>query len=218
MGDVALDAETSHQLELGLEWRRADAYLAPRAFYYRIDDYIQGVPATDPVVRMVSAANGHPTPLRFANVEAEIYGLDAEAGAALGRRWRLHGVLSVVRGARRDIDDNLYRIAPPNLTLALTHHRPRWSLTAESVLYAGQERVADSNDEQETGGYGLLNLSGRYRTAGGVELTAGVANLLDKAYAPHLNGPNRVVDSDVPVGARIPGRGRSVYAGVAVRW
>jgi iron complex outermembrane receptor protein len=48
--------------------------------------------------------------------------------------------------------------------------------------------------------------------AGGVELA--LENLSDGRYADHLAGVNRVSGSDVPVGVRIAGAGRSVAVSV----
>ena len=78
MGTIDLEPEVSHQVELGLDWRIRRFYLAPRGFYRRVDDYIQGTPVTDPVVIAVSTANGDATPLQFSNVNAEFYGVDVD--------------------------------------------------------------------------------------------------------------------------------------------
>ena len=158
VGDVALDPERAWQFELGLTWRRDALYLAPRAFYHHIDDYIQGVPAADPVVRMVAMMNGDPTPLRFANVDARLWGLDTDFGAQLAPHWFIDGILSWVQGERRDIDDDLFRIAPLNALLDLSYRRERWSATIEGVFYARQRDVSRTNDETPSAGYALLNL------------------------------------------------------------
>jgi iron complex outermembrane receptor protein len=47
---------------------------------------------------------------------------------------------------------------------------------------------------------------------------AGVNNLFDTRYSDHLNGYNRVRDSDVALGERLPGPGRSLFARVHYSW
>jgi len=48
-------------------------------------------------------------------------------------------------------------------------------------------------------------------------LTAGVNNLFDRGYANHLGGFNRAAgDTDVAVGDRLPGIGRSGYININV--
>jgi iron complex outermembrane receptor protein len=222
VGNLELDPELAYQVELSLNWQTRDLYLIPHIFYRRVNDYIQGTPVSDPVVLAVSTANGDPSPLQFNNVEAEFYGVDLEAGYALTESWHADALLSLVRGERRDIDDNLYRIAPPNATVAMSYIQPRWSASVEGEFYAKQDKVSQTNEETPSAGYGLLNLFGQYtlyeahRTT--TTLRAGIDNVLDKTYQPHLNGTNRVRNSDVPVGERQPGPGRNFYARLNVEF
>ncbi len=219
VGDIGLDTESAWQVELGADWRRAGAYLAPRAFYQHVDDYIQGVPASDPTVLMVASMNGDASPLRYANVDARLWGVDASFGARLAEHWFVDGVLSWVRGERRDVDDELFRIAPLNALVDLSYRRARWTATVEGVFYARQDRVSRTNGEAPSAGYALLNLYAQYTLpAWGVTVSAGVENVFDKTYRPHLNGINRVPASDVAVGARLPGDGANGFVQVAWRW
>ena len=217
IGDVDLDPETAWQFELGVEWHDGRLRLAPRAFYHRVDDYIQGVPATNPAAIMVATMNGDPTPLQYGNVDAELWGVDVEWAVPIAGGWQLQGIMSWVRGQRRDIDDDLFRIAPFNALVDLSYQRDRWSITLEGEVYAEQNKVSFTNDETASDGYGLLNLYGQYALPStGLTLSAGVENLLDKTYLPHLNGINRVAESDVAVGARLPGDGINAF--VQVGW
>ena len=222
VGNIDLEPEIAYQLELALDWRSEVFYLSPQAFYQRVDDYIQGTPAVDPVVIMVSTANGDPSPLQFNNVEAEFFGFDLELGSELIADVQVAALFSYVRGKRRDIDDNIYRVAPPNGILSLSYQRPHWSATVEGEFYAKQDKVSKTNEETPSAGYGLLNLSGRYSLLEGgranATLTAGIDNVLDKTYRPHLNGTNRVRNSDVAVGERLPGPGRNLYARLNVEF
>jgi len=220
VGDVNLDPEVSYEAELGFDWRQGQYYFAPRIFYRHVDDYIQGTPATDPATIMVSSMmTGDPTPLKFSNVDARLYGFDVEGGMQLTERWFVDGVVSYVRGERRDIDDDLYRIAPLNGTVALSHRRANWSATVEGQFYAEQDHVSRTNGETSTGGYGLLNVYGQYSIPEqGITITAGIDNLFDKQYRPHLAGINRVINSDVATGTRLPGDGINGYLRLAIHW
>jgi len=51
---------------------------------------------------------------------------------------------------------------------------------------------------------------GKYRWRDRLTLSADLNNLFDKLDRDHTNGINRVVSSDVAVGDRLPGPGRSV--------
>ena len=218
VGDLNLDSEVSHQIEAGADWQSPGLRIAPRVFYRRVDDYIQGVPVVDPVVIAVSNANGDPTPLRFANVDAELFGIDSDFSWVLAERWRLHGTISYVRGKRRDIDDNLYRISPLNGHIALTHARDAWTATLETAASARQSKVSATNFETTSAGYGIVNLYGTLRLASSVQLMAGLNNLFDNDYSDHLNGYNRVRGADVPFGDRLLGLGRNAFVRAAFAW
>ncbi|WP_417488980.1 TonB-dependent receptor [Maricaulis sp.] len=216
VGNPDLTPETAWIAEAGLDWASGAAYARPTLFYRSVDDFIQGGPydttpgVIDTPVEMVSAMNGDPTPLRFANTDARLYGLDLDFGYRFNTDWHLDGTASWVRGERRDIDDNLYRIAPPSLRLGLSRDAAHWSATLETVAVAEQSEVSASNSEVETPGFMLVNLYGSWTVREGVSLSAGVENLFDQSYRQHLGGYNRNAGSDVGLGGRLPGSGRSL--------
>ncbi|MGV6827614.1 MAG: TonB-dependent receptor [bacterium] len=233
VGDVELDPETAYNFDLGLNYTSASAYFTPRVFYKRVDDYIQGTPLTSGAAvdfrwRAVNgqkgpgfcqANPGNPAcvPLQFSNVDAELYGADAGFGLTFSDRLRLDGNISYVRGKRRDISDNLYRIAPLNSIVGLTYTTQRWSLTAEGEFFAGQDEVSKTNAEEATSGYGLLNLYGEYGLQEDWQIRFGLRNAFDRFYQNHLSGYNRVsADADgnsvdLAVNERLPGAGRSLF-------
>ncbi len=225
VGDVNLDPEVSHQLEFGFDLHHHHYYFSPRAFYRLVDDYIQGTASTNASVLTVANLNSDSTPLVFTNVDAELYGFDADWGYAFDNQWRLNGVISYVRGKRRDIDDNLYRIAPLNSRVTLTHERETWSASIEGVFVARQHDISDeivSNESRtlngDTPGYMLMNIAAQWRPAKGIFINSGVGNLFDKDYIDHLSGFNRNSASDVPVGSRLPGLGRNLFATLTYQW
>ena len=159
----------------------------------------------------VAAMSGDATPLRWANVDARLYGLDVDGGYDFDGPLRLDGVFSFVRGERRDIDDRLYRVAPPNLTVGLTWEAEAWTATFETRAVAEQKDVSRTNSEQSTTGYVVLSAYGAWEVQQGVSLSAGIENLLDHRYRDHLSGYNRNGFGDVPIGERLPGPGRGVF-------
>lgn len=218
VGDVDLDSEKAYEVGLGLDWHSRGLYATPRLFYRYVDDYIQGTPSTDPVVIMVSTANGDPDPLQWSNVDAKFYGADMDWGVTINQNWRLDGVVSYVRGERDDINDELYRIAPLNGSVTLSYSRANWWAGLEGVAYARQDKVSETNDEEKSDSYGLLNLRGGVAVGRNLSLAFGVENILDETYEPHLSGINRVADSDVDVGERVPGPGRNYFATIRYQY
>ena len=132
--------------------------------------------------------------------------------ATINSNWRLDGVVSYVRGERDDINDDLYRIAPLNGSATLSYSRSNWWTGVEGVAYARQHKVSDTNDETNSGSYALMNLRGGINIRRDLTISLGVENVFDKDYEPHLSGINRVANSDVTVGERVPGPGRNYFA------
>ena len=221
VGDLHLEPETADSIEAGFDWRGDSGYFRPTVFYRRVDDFIQGVAydatpgVIDTPVEMVSMMNGDATPLRFANVDAEFFGVDADFGWQLSGAWRIDGVASLVRGDRRDIDEPLYRMAPARLLIDLTYEQADWSVSLESQFVAEQDRVSATNSEQATDGYAVFGANLDWYARDNVLVTLGIENLSDETYERHLSGYNRVAGGDVAVGDRLPGQGRGAYARVS---
>lgn len=224
VGDIGLEPETAWVVDGGIDWYGDGFYLSPRAFYRRIDDYIQSTPFDDTIgvldsmVEMVSAVNGDPTPLVWANVDAELFGVDVALGSEVVGPLRFDAVISYVRGKRRDVNDDLYRIAPATATLALSYEAARWRLTVEGQVVAEQDKVSQVNGETPTDGYGLLDVYGELRPLNWLLLVGGVENVFDTEFREHLAGFNRVAQSDVAVGQRLPGRGVSGFVRARIRF
>jgi len=210
VGNLNLNAEKSYELGLGLDSSDGKYYAEPRVFYRFVDDYIQGTPATNPDVIAISSANGDTTPLKWNNVDARFYGLDAAMGVRIDANWSVDGMISYVRGKRDDISDDLYRIAPLNGRATLIYRRNNWWGAVEGVIYADQDKVSRTNNEAKTDGYGLIHLRAGMDVTRTLKVNAGIENLFNNKYEDHLAGINRVTtDTDVAAGDRLPGAGRS---------
>jgi iron complex outermembrane receptor protein len=218
VGNQALKPEVAWIAEAGFDFANDWLTLRPTVYYRRIDDFIQGTPfdatpgVIDSPVEMVASMNGDPTPLMFRNTDAELYGADLDFVIRPLASLELAGTASIVRGQRRDIADDLYRIPPANLRLSATWTAGRLALGGELFAAADQNRVSLTNSELPGDGYATVGLFARYALTEGLAIEAGVENLLDEEYAPHLAGRSRVGASDVPLLERLPGPGRGVWA------
>ncbi len=221
IGNIELDTEVAYQVELGFDWHTPRATFSPHIFYHHINDYIQGTPNTNPAAAMVSAMMAGPGKLvlEYNNVDAKLYGLDANWSFTITPTWQLDGVVSYVRGERRDTSDDLYRIAPLTARTMLSYVQTDWSIGFEAETVASQNRVSDENREKKTSGYAVFNLSANLQPTENILLTAGINNLFDRGYENHLGGYNRIANNpDIAQGDRIPGLGRSAYLGASVNW
>ncbi|RJY18995.1 TonB-dependent receptor [Parashewanella spongiae] len=214
VGNVNLDLETALQAELGFDYQDRKLSVSPRVFWQKINDYVQGVPLTDPKTKMVAAMMmGDENPLMFANTDAKLYGMDIEASYQLHPQLQLSMLASYTRGERTDTDDNLYRLAPLSGQMSLNWQQQDWRA---QLIWRGadkQDKVSAVQKEQTTAGYGVVDVLAAYENDNWL-VKAGVSNLLDKAYHDHLAGINRVKGQEVPEGERIPGYGRQLWVSV----
>lgn len=228
VGNPALQPEESRQVELGFDWDYGDFYVSPRIYRRDVDEYIQGVPATNMAVIGVSGnANGDPTPLMFANTDAEFTGGELTLGFRINDNWRFEGMYSTVDAEREDIADFLYRVNPDNLRLALFYETSDFSARLEQVFVSDQEDISQTNTNDPanpnnsnavTDGYDMTNVFLSWAVDSGLSFSAGVENLFDEQYTDHLTGFNRVLNSVVPQGNRMIGPGRNLFGRMQYRW
>jgi iron complex outermembrane receptor protein len=218
IGDIDLKPETSAEITAGIEISTEAFQLTPELFYRDISNYIQGIPSTNVTANMFAMMMSGKLPLQFSNVDAEMAGIDMAYEWEISDAWQLRGNIAYVRGKRTDIRDNLYRIAPLSSFLELMYVHERGFISMENVAASRQDRVAEYNNEQETAGWGIINLRAGIKLGNVVSLGLGVENLFDKAYQDHLGGYNRVIGSDVPLGQRLFSKGRNFYLRLNADW
>ena len=218
IGDINLKPETSLELTAGFDWSTSRFKLTPEVYYRDVDNYIQGVPSTNMVANMFAMMASGRLPLQFANVDAKLYGVDLGYQFEISRAWLLRGNLGYVRGKRKDISDNLYRIAPLSSFIELNWHRDAYFISVESVAASKQNKVSAYNNEQPTSGWGIANLRGGISLGKAVDLNLGIENIFDKAYQDHLGGYNRVAGGDVALRERLYSKGRNYYISLNATW
>ncbi len=234
VGDFDLNPEIAHEVDLTFHLGIPERTQFAVHFFFRdIEDFIQGSlfdpitigPPFDKPEEMVSALNGDPTPMKFTNIDAEMYGFDLSWEWRLTSAWSVSFLTSCVRGKRTDIDDNLYRIAPPNASIAMRYGSEKTFLTMEGVFFGKGRQLSKEivlnevrSSNSNTSGYALLNLMGVWHLNEHISFVLGVENVFNRDYTEHLSGFNRVRISDVPVGARISGPGRNISVQVGFEW
>jgi iron complex outermembrane receptor protein len=211
VGNLDLDPEVSHQVALTGDWHGDTWGIKVTPFYNFVHNYIQGTP-TDQIFFDTIV-------LQYQNIDrADLYGVDGDAHYDINKALTLRGQLSYVRGIDRDNDDNLYRIAPLHGTVSLEQHWLGWRSALELAWAAPQHQVSAFNDELPSSGYAVLNLRAGYTFAEHFDIDLVAENLFDRRYEDHLAGINQVLNSDLPVGARIPEPGRFVAVSVRYRF
>jgi len=225
VGNLDLNQEVAHTLSVAADWHAADGKawgvrVAP--YYTRVSDFIDARcrPGTTCAVDKFNV-------LQYVNQDARLYGFDLSGQARLASSpafgdLTLSGVLNYTRGENRDTGDNLYNIMPLNAKLALTQSLGRWSHTLEAQFVAAKDDVSAVRNEIATDGYSLVNLRGSYQWKQ-VRLDVGVENLFDTDYDLPLGGTytgqgTTMSINGIPWGIAVPGPGRSIYAGVSMKF
>lgn len=187
-------------------------------YYTHVDDYIDAVKLANFTDNM-----GNPTPfdqLQFVNQKAEIYGIDisgavplwssSSAGAA-----RLTARASWLHGQNLTDRAPLYHQMPFNAALGLEHRIGSLETRIDLDIITEKDRVDPTRNEPRTGSYALLGVQFAYRIDN-VRLTLGADNLFDEAYYAPLGGMSLGDLKATGTLRPVPGRGRSVNAGVTV--
>ncbi|HIC47321.1 MAG TPA: TonB-dependent receptor [Methylophaga aminisulfidivorans] len=232
VGNVDLEPEIAHTISFTADWHDADKQdwnvtFTPYVSY--VDDFIDAKRCSGGTgMSACTTANLSATDnfvyLQYDNVSAKLYGADLSLAKHLYHDDQIghisgQAVFSYVRGKNRDTGDNLYNIMPLNATFTLQHAKGAWHNTAEWQVVAAKDQVNDERNEQETAGYGLLNLRTSYEWKQ-ARVDFGIDNVLDKAYSEPLSGAYTgqgmtMSGSGVPWGVTVPGMGRSFYTAVS---
>ncbi|MDP2809791.1 MAG: TonB-dependent receptor [Rhodocyclaceae bacterium] len=245
VGNLDLKPEVAHTLGVTFDWHDAEQKnwgfkVAPH--YTHVNDYINARRCGAADTKATSstycnAANLTATNkfvfLKYFNQDAKLYGIDISGYFPLASNtgfgsFTMSGMLSQLRGKTAEgTDDDLYNIMPLNAKLALEHRLGSWAGMIEAVFVDAKDAVSQVRNEIATPGYALLNLRGSY-TWKQARFDVGIDNVFDRLYRYPLGGayvgqgttmpPDQTVRGVPPWGVAIPGMGRSIYAGLNLKF
>jgi iron complex outermembrane receptor protein len=209
VGNPNLEPEQHRQFEVGAI-AQMGAWQADLSLYYNdVQDFVLRDRAL--------LADNNATIYR--NVNATLMGGEARFTWTIDRNWTAQFGAAYVH-AENDTDNRaLAQIQPLEGFARLDWRNADWEATANLQAQATQWRVdLDSStgiagqglDVRETPGWGVLNLSARYRFMDGWTAEVGIDNALDKAYSQHLNRANAFNPEQFQVNEP----GRAVWIGV----
>ncbi|MCO5055226.1 TonB-dependent copper receptor [Thermomonas sp.] len=176
--------EKTTQIDAGLQWRGARGSAWASGYLGRIDDFI--------LFRYMPGGMMGPKS-KATNVDARIHGLEAGGEFRPGNDWTVGGNLAWAWGSNRDAGTALPQMTPLEVRLSAAWEKDRWSAGALLRLVAAQRRAAPEQGNvvgQDLGpspGFATLAINGGYRFNDRLQLTVGIDNLFDRAYAEHLN-------------------------------
>lgn len=110
---------------------------------------------------------------------------------------------------------------PLNAKLAVVQRLGNWTNAVEVQLVDAKTHVSQVRNELATGGYGLFNLRSSYEWKQ-ARLDIGIENVFNRFYTPPLGGAyvgqGATMGGGIPWGIPVPGMGRSIYAGLNVKF
>ena len=194
VGNPFLDAEVNNQFELGVKANsKFEGYAfngldyGASVYYAKYDNYI--VPVIDPDLNKKYMPMAEPTDVkRFINLN-QAYKTGFEVFAELGflNDFTFKTELSYVYAKNQDLDESL-PLTPPLVTrFNLGYIKEKIWARATYTITSKQKEIAPSFGEQETAGYGVVDLS--FGAKPFKHFTVGVAasNIFDVTYNNHLN-------------------------------
>ncbi|PJK00552.1 TonB-dependent copper receptor [Lysobacteraceae bacterium NML91-0213] len=211
---AGLATEKTTQLDVGLQYRgtRFDAWIS--AYAGRVEDFIQ--------FRYTTAMMGSRSAV--SNIDAQTSGAELGVEFRPTDRWKLAGSLAYARGKDRDSGRPLPQMPPLEGRFSADWNGGNWSAGVLVRVVDGQDRVARGygnvvgQDIGPSAGFATLALNAGYRFDSGLQLTAGVDNLSDRAYSEHLNLAGNA-DFGYPADAvRINGPGRTAWVKLNVSY
>lgn len=244
VGDIDLKPEVAHTLSVTLDWHDAENQhwgIRFTPYYTYVDNYINARrctkndgPGNGCAPDQSSTSNNY-VYLKYTNQDVQLYGFDLSGHFPLARAtgvgdFTAQGMLNYVRGKTKSGQgDDLYNMMPLNAKLAVLHQLGNWHSNAEVVLVKGKKNVSDIRNELQTSSYALFNLRASYTWSKTLRLDFGVENVFDRLYYHPLGGAYVGQGTTMPpvagntvgaprYGTSVPGMGRSLYAGINVKF
>ena len=193
--------EKNTQLDLGWVYTGDKTNANLSLYYAHVDDFILRKPVGG-----------------YGNVDARLYGFEAEVTRTVSPLWTLGASLAYTRGDDRTNNAALPQIAPleANLTAKYTHKKTEanavWRLVSKQNRYHKGYGSVTGTDYGPTGGFGILSLSLAYRPDENLTFSLGVDNLLNKTYAEFVNYSEAAIPAlGISAGGHITEPGRTIW-------
>ena len=193
--------EKNTQLDLGWVYTGDKTNANLSLYYAHVDDFILRKPVGG-----------------YGNVDARLYGFEAEITRTVSPLWTFGASLAYTRGDDRTNNAALPQIAPleANLTAKYTHKKTEanavWRLVSKQNRYHKGYGSVTGTDYGPTGGFGILSLSLAYRPDENLTFSLGVDNLLNKTYAEFVNYSEAAIPAlGISAGGHITEPGRTLW-------
>lgn len=208
---LTLRPEKTTQLDVGALWQSQQWNGSLSAFYGKVDDYLL----------MQWRSHDRKPQVAVHNVDATVYGLEADVSWRFASNWKASGAFSWVRGSNDTHGTALAQQPPHELRLGLEYDNQRFSVGGLVRLVGSQKRfdygkgsiVSNGFDHSASSGFAVASLHGGWRVNKQITLSAGVDNLFDRQYAEHLSRTGAAIGGydNAPTGTRLYEPGRTYW-------
>ncbi|SEP69371.1 iron complex outermembrane recepter protein [Solimonas aquatica] len=206
-----LAPEKLTQLDTGALWRGERLRASLSAFYGRVDDYL----LTASTALGASCAAGLSSCAY--NVDVTRWGGEADLAWALSSGLNARGALAYVHAQDQTQHNALAQTPPLDGRVGLDYRHGPYSIAGTWRLVAAQHRVQPGygnvvgQDLGQTAGFTTLALNLAWQPTPKLLASAGVDNVLDRAYAEHLSRGGSAV-AGYPTASRVYEPGRFFWA------
>jgi iron complex outermembrane receptor protein len=203
--------ERTTQIDAGLTRRVAPTLtVSISTFAARIDDFI----LIESGVRKPAGMMGTRSATLARNIDARSFGGEANATWSFAKGWTLDAAFSCVLAENITDDRPLAQQPPHEGRLGLNYTASQWSVGTLGRFIASQHRYAINQGNivgQDLGtsdSFEVYSLNAAYKPAAWLQLSVGVDNIFDTAYAEHLSrGGSMVAGFPAPtIRVQEPGR------------
>lgn len=174
-----LKSEKTLQWDNGLSFNGENVSAWLSAYVGRISDYI--------------LFDYSQTPSQASNTNAVIMGGETGARWKIAPNWLLESSLNYAWGENRSDSQPLPQMPPLEGRVMLNYYQEDWSTGVMWRAVAPQHRTANQKgnvtgqDLSSSAGFGTLAWNADYTFSQQLKMSAGIDNLLNKAYSEHLN-------------------------------
>jgi len=209
LGTPTLDQTENYEIDLGVKKQYSNGYAKVKVFHSWLKDFI--------------SFNSDKTNNKFENVDARIYGIELSGSHNLNDAAYFDMGLAYQRGKKDNplegqTGTNLSEIPPLKVNAALNYDTEMTSSKIEFIAADDWSDFDSENGEQALAGYAIFNLKWNRDLTNGFDITLGMDNVFDHAYAVSntyqdltlLSGGTEIILMNEP--------GRYIYANLRYRF
>lgn len=187
VGNPNLKAEINNQIELSFSKKFETIEVGATVFHSFLRDYITAEVNTN-IPRKFMPTTPPVYTKQFINIDkASQTGFEFTFNVKASNKLTFTSDVSFTRAQNKDFDEPLAQITPFMANLGVKFEDDKFWIALNTRLVGKQDRVSESFMEQETPGFGTMDLRVGFEPFKKLSIGAAVLNIFDKTYYEHLN-------------------------------